>query len=179
MRSTALACAGRRKIPRAAPRAFVDSSVERLQIRVEGMNTERYAVTCNGGRCPLVSTGRSGEFRRRRPLQGVGALFGVAIEHQGASPAQPFDIVGSLEPGISVAAASTLRAFQAAQLRNLPDQFYEAEARRLARFEAPGITPGMVDVPREERSPREYPTTSSICDIPSGLMADIRGAACN
>src|SRR5208282_5015449 len=41
---------------------FVDSSVERLQVKVAGLNESRYVVTCNGRRLPLTSTGQSGEF---------------------------------------------------------------------------------------------------------------------
>lgn len=41
---------------------FVDSSVERLQIKVEGLTPNRYVLACNGRRIPLRSTGRHGEF---------------------------------------------------------------------------------------------------------------------
>ncbi|MGI9245002.1 MAG: DUF2126 domain-containing protein, partial [Verrucomicrobiales bacterium] len=40
---------------------FVDSSVERLQVRVQGFPPDRYLVTCNGRRLPLTATGVAGE----------------------------------------------------------------------------------------------------------------------
>ncbi len=40
----------------------VDSSVERVQIRVRGMTDPRYIITCNGRRVPLHPTGTPGEF---------------------------------------------------------------------------------------------------------------------
>jgi uncharacterized protein (DUF2126 family) len=40
---------------------FVDSSVERIQVRVEGLVPERHQVVVNGRRLPLRPTGRVGE----------------------------------------------------------------------------------------------------------------------
>lgn len=40
---------------------YVDSSVERIQIKVQGL-TDRYTVTCNGREVPLTNTGRNGEY---------------------------------------------------------------------------------------------------------------------
>ncbi len=41
---------------------YVDSSVERVQVKVSGLNGDRYVVTCNGSRVPLRSTGTAGEY---------------------------------------------------------------------------------------------------------------------
>src|SRR5581483_2437774 len=40
---------------------YVDSSLERLQVKASGMTGERFAVACNGRSVPLASTGRLGE----------------------------------------------------------------------------------------------------------------------
>jgi hypothetical protein len=41
---------------------YVDSSLERVQVKVTGMAGDRYVVTCNGRTLPLRSTGKVGEF---------------------------------------------------------------------------------------------------------------------
>ena len=41
---------------------YVDSSVERMQVRVRGLIGERVAVMCNGRRLPLQPTGTHGDF---------------------------------------------------------------------------------------------------------------------
>lgn len=41
---------------------YVDSSVERVQLTVQGFTDSRYIVVCNGHRVPLKSTGKHGEF---------------------------------------------------------------------------------------------------------------------
>ena len=41
---------------------YVDSSVEKIQLKVSGLTNERYLVTCNGRRLPLRNTGVHGEY---------------------------------------------------------------------------------------------------------------------
>ena len=41
---------------------YVDSSVERLEVKIRGLNTERYSLTCNGRAVPLHPTGVEGEY---------------------------------------------------------------------------------------------------------------------
>ena len=41
---------------------YVDSSVERVQIRLNGLNPDRYALLCNQTEVPLQATGTTGEY---------------------------------------------------------------------------------------------------------------------
>ena len=63
---------------------YVDSSVERLQIKLSGAMGERYALTCNGKRVPLRQTGTLGEWVgavRYRAWQPVSALHPLIPVH--------------------------------------------------------------------------------------------------
>jgi len=136
---------------------FVDSSVERLQVKVDGFNPARHAVACNGRRVPLVATGRAGEY-----VAGVRfKAWPLASSLQPTIPAQTpltFDLYDrwnghALGGCVYHAAHPGGRNYE-----TFPVNSYEAQARRLARFEPRGHTPGPFEVPPEERS-LEYPTT--------------------
>jgi uncharacterized protein (DUF2126 family) len=136
---------------------YVDSSLERVQVKVSDMIDGRHTVTCNGHSLPLTSTGVKGEF-----VAGVRyrAWWPPSALHPTIAPHTPliFDVVDGWS-GRSIGGCRYHVAHPGGRaFDTFPVNAYEAESRRRTRFEAIGHTPGHMK-PAPAQINRDYPVT--------------------
>jgi uncharacterized protein (DUF2126 family) len=136
---------------------YVDSSLERVQVKATALLTERYILTCNSRRIPMHSTGIAGEF--------VGG-----VRYRAWQPSS------ALHPTIGVHSPLTVDLYDTWMGRALggcqyhvmhpggrnyttfPVNDFESESRRLARFFRMGHTPGVHPLVPTEVNP-DFPCT--------------------
>ena len=142
---------------------YVDSSVERLEVKVRGMtgapgtSGSRHVVVCNGRRVPLHPTGTPGEyvagvrFRAWQPPNCLHPTIGVHTP-------LVFDLydrwskrsIGGCTWHVSHPGGVNFPYF--------PVNALDAESRRAARFQAMGHTAGPLPLPPREHN-TDYPMT--------------------
>jgi uncharacterized protein (DUF2126 family) len=136
---------------------YVDSSVERLEVKMRGMVDGRHVVTCHGRRLPLHPTGTPGERVagvRFRAWQAPAALHPTI----GVHTPLVFDIIDTWS-GRPVGGCQYHVAHPGGRAHETPPaNSLEAEGRRVARFVPFGHTPGPSEAPPEEHNP-DFPFT--------------------
>jgi uncharacterized protein (DUF2126 family) len=140
---------------------YVDSSLERIEVRVTGMNESRYVVTCNGHALSLQPTGVQGEFvagvryKAWNPPSSLHPSIGVHVP-------LVFDIVDTWMKRSLGGCQYHVAHPGGLSYQALPVNANEAESRRLSRFAAMGHTPGRMVIPPatiQVPGSREFPFT--------------------
>jgi len=136
---------------------YVDSSLERVQVKATGLTDGRYKIGCNGYEVPLASTGAHGEYYggvRYRAWKPSAALH-PSIE---IDAPLTFDIYDTWT-GRAVAGCAYHVAHPGGRsFETFPVNAYEAESRRLTRFFETSHTAGRSAPPKPAPS-REFPMT--------------------
>jgi uncharacterized protein (DUF2126 family) len=134
---------------------YVDSSVERLQLRATGLTEGRYVLSCNGRRVPMRSTGRHGEYvggvryRAWQPPSALHPMIGVHVP-------LVFDLIDTWN-GRSIGGCSYHVSHPGGRsYETFPVNSLEAESRRINRFDTVSHTQGPFLPQPEVNALREF-----------------------
>ncbi|MEK1889845.1 MAG: transglutaminase family protein [Phyllobacterium sp.] len=136
---------------------FVDSSVERLQVKMVNFNPARHSVACNGREVPLQITDMQGtavagvRYKAWQPRSGLHPMIPI-------NTPLVFDIYDQWSGRAIGGCVYHVAHPGGRSYDTFPVNSNEAEARRLARFEARGHTVGGYELRREQPS-GEFPMT--------------------
>ncbi|GAB3018741.1 transglutaminase family protein [Bowmanella dokdonensis] len=145
---------------------FVDSSLERVQLRMTNLPEGRYIVSCNGRRVPLHRTARRGEFvagirfRAWHPPSALHPTIGVHAP-------LVFDLYDSWS-GRSVGGFTYHVSHPGGRnFATFPVNAFEAEGRRIARFWQHGHTPPALHQPDQipQASQRTFSSHDSMANF--------------
>ena len=142
---------------------YVDSSLERLQVKARGLIGDRFAVAVGGHRVPLRPTGTNGEavagvrYRAWQPSECLQPTIG-------AHTPLVFDIVDTWNNRTIGGCTYHVAHPGGRSYETFPVNSYEAESRRLARFFRHGHTPGQIKISSQRPNP-DFPFTLDLRNV--------------
>ncbi len=120
---------------------FVDSSLERVEVKIRGIHSDRYILLCNGYRVPLRPTGTQGEYV-------AGIRYKAWAPPSALHPTLPVDVplvfdIFDTWNGRSMGGCTYFVSHPGGRFYdNYPVNSYAAESRRESRFWGYGHTQG-------------------------------------